>query len=57
MRVEIELEEDQICDIVRKRMIEDLGYAEDKKTHRAIRTIIKWYSTAGQWEGFKNEHE
>ena len=57
MQVKVELEEDSICDVVRTRLIEDLQYAEDKKTHRALRTIIKWYSTHGEWEEFKDKYE
>lgn len=48
---------DAISELVRLTLIDDLQTVEDKETHRALRKVLRYYSSREQWEEYKDKYE
>lgn len=56
MSVTIELDHEQVEVIVRNDLIEMYKYTDDPDVKKALRKVIKFYSTKAQWEEFKKNN-
>lgn len=58
MKIELELDNEQVAEMVRLDLIASYGYDhDDPEFGEALKKVIRYYSTPIQWQEFLEQHK